>query len=634
MSSETKFIHEDTWFARSQGQRQSDLTGIGDRLEQMHKMLIQADEVLRNNSMGNLGYTGESYHIDYVMEFFHQISNYTENLRNDIYNIIELPVKDYISTHVLEPLKSIDLTKITTENTIGIEETFTTRDSEGRPYVTTREKSSLTLADFMGIDGDSYDGCKNLEYIEGFSDLFKADYENYTEDYSSYEKYARSVLNSEKERQIREYISGVLDLTIVKPVIEAIIGEDLITGQKLSDYEKAMKVVGAVVDTFCLATALTSGGGSLTLKTMLKTLLAEGVTDFTAYSVGYWTSEMGMSTSDSLFLSLLVGMIMGGKMGDWASGSNKSTADLLDNVDDYADNREVRNLLENAGSADNKDVRNLFENADDYTSNKNTRELLEDSNKKNPYKIGDTDVDNFSRIDSKKPVFEAEPIEIHSYNQPVDNINLNNEYRFNPFGDNCDYQRVPAAAGEGYYYPNKANTWDAQKGNNIFYAKSNYPNSTYANSNGSSSRSCTYVRESQTAIDYVNPSGSTVRIKKQSIDDRIYSHINEPKKEGDVIEGKVAEYIKQNTNSRIIRFSTDVDGRYANENGNLWPFGDIDIETETQFFEVKTSIGQFKIEQLEKYINPSDKRYFNIDGKEVAVYIHEPIEMTSNNIKK
>lgn len=110
----------------------------------------------------------------------------------------------------------------------------------------------------------------------------------------------------------------------------------------------------------------------------MKTFLAEGVTDFTAYSVGYWTSEMGMSTSDSLFLSLLVGMIMGGKMGDWASGSNKSTADLLDNVDDYADNREVRNLLENAGSADNKDVRNLFENDDDYTSNKNTRELLED----------------------------------------------------------------------------------------------------------------------------------------------------------------------------------------------------------------------------------------------------------------
>ncbi|WP_455721133.1 pre-toxin TG domain-containing protein [Agathobacter sp.] len=46
------------------------------------------------------------------------------------------------------------------------------------------------------------------------------------------------------------FVSSVLDITIIKPIIEACIGENLITGEDLTDMERGLKAFGktALID--------------------------------------------------------------------------------------------------------------------------------------------------------------------------------------------------------------------------------------------------------------------------------------------------------------------------------------------------------------------------------------------------
>ena len=43
-------------------------------------------------------------------------------------------------------------------------------------------------------------------------------------------------------KPVQEFLSVVLDATIIKPLIESVTGEDMITGEDLSEFEKGMKL--------------------------------------------------------------------------------------------------------------------------------------------------------------------------------------------------------------------------------------------------------------------------------------------------------------------------------------------------------------------------------------------------------
>ena len=61
----------------------------------------------------------------------------------------------------------------------------------------------------------------------------------------------------------RDFVSGVLDFTIVWPIYKSISGRDPIRGEDLSGLERGLGVVMAVVDVGALIVALPSGGASL-----------------------------------------------------------------------------------------------------------------------------------------------------------------------------------------------------------------------------------------------------------------------------------------------------------------------------------------------------------------------------------
>ncbi len=69
------------------------------------------------------------------------------------------------------------------------------------------------------------------------------------------------------------FLSGLLDITIIKPLIEYGTGSDLITGERLTETEKSWKLAGVCIDFFTLGQgAMAIKGAGLTGKQVVKTI--------------------------------------------------------------------------------------------------------------------------------------------------------------------------------------------------------------------------------------------------------------------------------------------------------------------------------------------------------------------------
>ena len=129
---------------------------------------------------------------------------------------------------------------------------------------------------------------------------------------------------------------------------------------------------------------------------------------------------------------------------------------------------------------------------------------------------------------------------------------------------------------------------------------------------GSGSGTVTIVKEINLFIDYLNNAGTTVRIAKQSqksIANAIESRLNSTNA-GDVVEAKVANYIKNELGIELTSFSSIV-------------------KTPHVLIEVKKSIASVDVDQFEKYVNNNAVGHINVTNKKVVLYVDE--EMTNLN---
>ena len=76
------------------------------------------------------------------------------------------------------------------------------------------------------------------------------------EDYLDYFTSMGEYDHKEDQPFYKALLSNVLDLTIIKPIIENCCGYDLITGEDLTEMERNMKVVGALLDLVTLETGI------------------------------------------------------------------------------------------------------------------------------------------------------------------------------------------------------------------------------------------------------------------------------------------------------------------------------------------------------------------------------------------
>ncbi len=138
------------------------------------------------------------------------------------------------------------------------------------------------------------------------------------------------------------------------------------------------------------------------------------------------------------------------------------------------------------------------------------------------------------------------------------------------------------------------------------------------------------VKETDRFIDYINESGTVVRIPKQdqsSIAESISRKLSSTDI-GESTEAKVADYISKNTDAKITEFGNKV----KTTNGST--LGDIDVATDNTLIEVKKSISSVKDGQLYKYIDSTNNMYLNAQNKKVILYIDEVIDLTNpNNVK-
>lgn len=130
-------------------------------------------------------------------------------------------------------------------------------------------------------------------------------------------------------------------------------------------------------------------------------------------------------------------------------------------------------------------------------------------------------------------------------------------------------------------------------------------------------------------VEFTNPSGNKISWTEQNpknIPSSIESSLKNSNP-GKALEGKVGDYVQQKV--EVTGF-----GLKANSISNNEVAGDLDVVTNKQIIEVKKSTAALDMEQIDKYINPGNDKFFNHDMKEVIVYIDKPIDLSNKYVKE
>lgn len=161
--------------------------------------------------------------------------------------------------------------------------------------------------------------------VEDFASIFAAQYEamkasgalgednNLTQQEFLEQFYRQGEFTHDSSNPFLNFVSSVLDITIIKPVIESCTGEDLITGEDLTDMERGLKVVFAVVDLVTLggaiaATKFSEMGLKEGLKAFGKTALIDFAGNTAACGVGALGETFDWPVPVTMMLSLAAGI--------------------------------------------------------------------------------------------------------------------------------------------------------------------------------------------------------------------------------------------------------------------------------------------------------------------------------------
>mgnify|MGYP004620440749 CR=1 FL=1 len=176
----------------------------------------------------------------------------------------------------------------------------------------------------------------------------------------SYDKYIEYLIKDGEfdhkvNQPFKSFVSGLLDLTIIKPIIEAYTGTDLITGEDLTDLERGLKGVGAVIDILTLGQAMTiAKGAEAGISKMLKTVAVEGLSNVAGYTAAEISNAYDMPPLVSMIVSLGAG-ITASKVGckyiiKDSSGKviQEISEEVARNIDNTSNTTSIReNILKN-----------------------------------------------------------------------------------------------------------------------------------------------------------------------------------------------------------------------------------------------------------------------------------------------
>lgn len=293
---------------------QSTLEGIEEKFE-------KCNDKLASVSVGPCSYQFQADKIERMTQDLQLLQSYASSAPDYVWETLDNPLYVDFKNNATESLSQIILDDFYTDNTIGMEEHFTV-SQKGAVYSQKRVKETLTFSDFFGLPAveheDSMVTLENVETVNEFASLFRKDYDKMKE--ADIETCIRNYLtsgefNHEAYHPARDFLSGLLDITIVKPVIEFFTGTDLITGERLTEAQKYQKMAGAIVDMFTFGQGLVAMKGAGLVgkelcKAFGKTMLVEVASSASAYTVGYGVEAMGLPPQIAWMLRAATGCIV------------------------------------------------------------------------------------------------------------------------------------------------------------------------------------------------------------------------------------------------------------------------------------------------------------------------------------
>lgn len=303
---------------------------VYDTMMDVDEALHTCDTILDEIDLG-IDYTSRKKDIDRLLEGHGTLHRYIDVLNCYVDDKLDQPLKKDFKKNATETISRIHLEDFEVDNTLGLtENNYITGGMGYAGTMVEQEKAKLTFADFIGTSDGKADGNGlHISYtngsVEDFASIFAAQYEamkasgalgednNLTQQEFLEQFYRQGEFTHDSSNPFLNFVSSVLDITIIKPIIEACTGEDLITGEDLTDMERGLKVVFAVVDLVTLggaiaATKFSEMGLKEGLKAFGKTALIDFAGNTAACGVGALGETFDWPVPVTMMLSLAAGI--------------------------------------------------------------------------------------------------------------------------------------------------------------------------------------------------------------------------------------------------------------------------------------------------------------------------------------
>lgn len=303
---------------------------VYDIMMDVDEALQTCDTILDEIDLG-IDYTSRKKDIDRLLEGHGTLHRYIDVLNCYVDDKLDQPLKKDFKKNATETISRIHLEDFEVDNTLGLtENNYITGGMGYAGTMVEQEKAKLTFADFIGTSDGKADGNGlHISYtngsVEDFASIFAAQYEamkasgalgednNLTQQEFLEQFYRQGEFTHDSSNPFLNFVSSVLDITIIKPVIEACTGEDLITGEDLTDMERGLKVVFAMVDLVTLggaiaATKFSEMGLKEGLKAFGKTALIDFAGNTAACGVGALGETFDWLVPITMMLSLAAGI--------------------------------------------------------------------------------------------------------------------------------------------------------------------------------------------------------------------------------------------------------------------------------------------------------------------------------------
>lgn len=360
---------------------------VYDTMMDVDEALQTCDTILDEIDLG-IDYTSREKDIDRLLEGHGTLHRYIDVLNCYVDDKLDQPLKKDFKKNATETISRIHLEDFEVDNTLGLtENNYITGGMGYAGTMVEQEKAKLTFADFIGTSDGKADGNGlHMAYtngsVEDFASIFAAQYEamkasgalgednNLTQQEFLEQFYRQGEFTHDSSNPFLNFVSSVLDITIIKPIIEACTGEDLITGEDLTDMERGLKVVFAVVDLVTLggaiaATKFSEMGLKEGLKAFGKTALIDFAGNTAACGVGALGETFDWPVPITMMLSLAAGItvsISGNKLlfknadgieigsKTLSDAEGKKIGDVLDEgLDINFVSEDLNNILKNKG---------------------------------------------------------------------------------------------------------------------------------------------------------------------------------------------------------------------------------------------------------------------------------------------